>query len=327
MRAVVYEEYGQPEVLRLQNVDTPALDADEVLVDVRGTSVNPGDWFWLQGIPYLFRPVIGISKPKNNVLGIAISGTVEETHSTVTDFEVGDEVYAEVTGGGFAEYVAVPTAVLARKPANLPFEQAASVPVVGTTALQALRDVGNVGPGDKVLINGASGGVGTFAVQIGKWLGAEVTGVCSGSNVELVRSLGADHVVDYTEADFTEGGPYDVIVDNQANRSLGDLRRALAPKGRLILNSGSGSRWFGPLGLMIRGILTSPFVGQKIGPFLNRPNRDDLDALTDLIEAGTVAPVIDSSFSLDETAAALARYGTGRSAGKVVITVAESDGG
>jgi NADPH:quinone reductase-like Zn-dependent oxidoreductase len=247
MKAVVYHEYGSPDVLEFQEVDKPAIKDGEVLVRVLGAAVNPGDWDLLHGTPYVLRIITGLRRPRNKVLGLGVAGRVETAGNHVSKLQPGDEVYAEIRGGGFAEYTRVPAAALAPMPSSLTFEQAAAVPVVGVTALQALRDIGQVQQGQKVLINGASGGVGTFAVQIAKALGADVTGVCSTRNVDLVRSLGADHVIDYTREDFTRTGQqYDLILDNVGNRSLSEYRRALNPKGGLIPNSNKGGgRWLG----------------------------------------------------------------------------------
>jgi NADPH:quinone reductase-like Zn-dependent oxidoreductase len=242
MKAIVYREYGSPDVLELEDVDLPVVKDGEVLVRVFGAAVNPGDWDLLRGTPYLLRLSTGLFKPRKKVLGLAIAGRVEALGSEATRFHPGDEVFGEIIGGAFAEYASVSEDALALKPANLTFEQAATVPVAGTTALQGLRDIGRVQLGQKVLINGASGGVGTFAVQIAKALGADVTGVCSTPNVDLVRSIGADHVIDYTQEDFTGNGHhYDLIFDNVGNRSLSDCRRALTPRGTLIPNSNKGA--------------------------------------------------------------------------------------
>ncbi len=249
MKAIVNHEYGPPGVLELEDIDTPVAKDDEVLVRVLGAGVNPGDWDVMHGMPYVLRPMTGLRRPRNKVLGLAIAGRVEAVGSNVSEFQLSDEVYAGIGKGGFAEYACVSEDALAPKPSNLTFEQAAAVPVTGVAALQGLRDIGRVQPGQKVLINGTSGGVGTFAVQIAKAYGADVTGVCSTSNVDLVRSIGADHVIDYTQEDFTRSRQrYDLIFDNVGNRSLADCRRALTSKGMLIPNSNkSGGRWIGGL--------------------------------------------------------------------------------
>lgn len=328
MKAIVYDEYGPPDLLRLEDVDTPAARDDEVLVRVLGVSINPGDWDVLRGPPYIIRPVTGFRRPRNRILGLAVAGRVDAVGDGVSRFLVGDEVYAEIGRGGFAEYARVPEAALALKPSNLTFEQAAAVPVVGTTALQGLRDVARVRSGQQVLINGASGGVGTFAVQIAKAFGCEVTGVCSTTNVDLVRSIGADHVVDYTREDFTEAGPrYDLIFDNVGNRSLSDCRRALTSRGTLIPNSNKGAgRWIGSyLRTAIKALAMSPFVSQRFRPFAATKKSEDLVVLKDLIESGQVTPVIDRTYRLSETAQALNHYGEGHTRGKLVITVEQND--
>jgi NADPH:quinone reductase-like Zn-dependent oxidoreductase len=325
MRAIVYREYGSPDVLELQEVGKPVAGDGEALVRVLASAVNPGDWDLLHGTPYVLRLSTGLRRPRKRILGLAVAGRIEAVGSRVSGLRPGDDVFAEVSGGGFAEYVRVSADALAPKPASLTFEQAATVPVVGVTALQGLRDIGRIGPGHSVLVTGASGGVGAFAVQIAKALGAEVTGVCSTNNVELVRSLGADHVVDYTQEDFTAGGPqYDLIFDNVGNRSLSDCRRALAPKGTLIPNSNKGGgRWIGAyVGRAIRSIVVSPFVSHRLRPFAASGKREDLVVLTQLLESGKVTPVIDRVYPLSEVAEALRHYGAGHTRGKVVITVA-----
>lgn len=325
MKAVTYHEYGPPSVLACQDIDRPTPKRGEVVVRVVASAINPGDWDILHGRPMVLRPSTGLFKPKHPVLGLAVAGTVEVLGAGVTAFRPGDKVFGEIRHGGFAEYASVPQDALAPMPRNLTFEQAAAVPVVGPTALAALRDVAQVKPGQKVLINGAAGGVGTFAVQIARAFGAEVTGVCSGRNVDLVRSLGADHVVDYTQEDFTAGGwRYDAIFDNVGNRSMADCRRALAPDGTFIPNSNKGGgRWLG--GFLPRAawaLLVTPFVSQRLRPFAATSDSRELAAATELIEAGKVTPVIDRTYPLAETAAALAYYGEGHTRGKVVIKVA-----
>jgi NADPH:quinone reductase-like Zn-dependent oxidoreductase len=327
MRAIVYREYGGPNVLGIEDVDMPDVSDDGVLVRILGSAVNPGDWDILNGRPYVLRPMTGLRGPKNKVLGLAVAGRVKAVGSSVTLFQPGDEVYAGIGKGGFAEYVCVSQEALAPKPSNLTFEQAAAVPIVGVSALQGLRDAGHVQPGQKVLINGASGGVGTFAVQIAKSMGAEVTGVCSTRNVDLVRSLGADHVIDYTREDFTENGKqYDLIFDNVGNRSLSDYRRALEPKGTLLTNSNKGrGHWIGGfLRRAIQALLVSPFVSQRLRPFAATEKSEDLAVLTELIESGKVTPVIDGTYPLSETAEALRHYGEGHTRGKVVISVEDT---
>ena len=322
MQAITYHQYGPPDVLELETVDLPALGDDEVLVRVRAASVNPRDWHYLRGLPYIMRP-IGLRIPKDGGLGSDMAGQVEAVGRAVTRFRPGDEVYAFVLAGGFAEYARVPENVLGPKPANLSFEQAAAVPLAALTALQGLRDHGRVQPGQRVLIIGASGGVGTFAVQLAKLFGAEVTGVCSTRNLELVRSLGADHVIDYTREDFAGNGRrYDLVFQLAGTRSPAAIRRALTPKGRLILSSGESSgRWVGPMDRIVKAAALSPFVPQTLAPFEAKQSRDDLQVLKDLIEAGKLTPVIDRTYPLRETPEALRYLEKGHARGKVVITV------
>jgi len=271
MKAIVQDKYGSPDVLELQEIDKPVVKDDEVLVRVRAASANPADWHFMRGLPYVMRPQSGLRKPKNSVLGRDIAGQVEAVGKDVTGFRPGDEVFANVETGGFAEYTSVSEGLLELKPTSLSFEHAAAVPLAALTALQGLRDAGQVQPKQKVLIVGASGGVGTFAVQVAKYFGAEVTGVCSTRNVEMVRSLGADHVIDYTQEDFTQSGrKYDLILQLAGTRSPSECRRALTSKGILVLSSGeSGGRWIGPVDRIIKAVVLSPFVSQKLGSFLN----------------------------------------------------------
>jgi NADPH:quinone reductase-like Zn-dependent oxidoreductase len=323
MKAIVYHEYGSPDVLELQEVDKPVVKDDEVLVRVRAASANPADWHFMRGLPYVMRPQSGLRKPKSSVLGRDIAGQVEAVGKDVTGFRPGAEVFANVEAGGFAEYTCVAEDLLVLKPANLTFEQAAAVPLASLTALQGLRGAGRVQPEQKVLIIGASGGVGTFAVQIAKSFGADVTGVCSTRNVELVRALGADHVIDYTEADFTQSGrKYDLIFQLAGTRSPSDCRRALTSKGTLVLSSGeSGGRWIGPVDRIITAAVLSPFVSQRLGTFLTKANKDDLQFLKELIETAKVKPVIDRTYSLSQTPKAIRYLEEGHARGKVVITV------
>jgi NADPH:quinone reductase-like Zn-dependent oxidoreductase len=323
MKAIVYHEYGSPDVLELREIDKPVVEDDEVLVRVRAASANPADWHFMRGQPYIMRPQSGLRKPRNSVLGRDISGQVEAVGKDVTRFRPGDEVFGDVETAGFAEYRCVTEGFLGPKPANLTFEQAAAVPLAALTALQGLRDAGQVQPEQKVLIIGASGGVGTFAVQIAKWLGADVTGVCSTRNVEMVRSLGADHVIDYTQEDFTQSGQkYDLIFQLAGTRSPSDCRRALTPKGTLVLSSGeSDGRWIGPVDRIIKAVALSPFVSQKLGSFLAKPNEEDLQFLKELIEAGKVKPVIGRRYPLSEAPEAIRYLEEGHARGKVVITV------
>ncbi len=322
MKAIVYERYGSPDVLELKDIDRPVVKDDEVLVRVRAASANPHDWHFMRGLPYLVRMISGLRKPrKASVPGVDVAGQVEAVGTSVERFRPGDEVFAGVEAGGFAEYTCVSADLLELRPANLTFEQAAAVPAAAFSALQALRDKGEIREGQKVLINGASGGVGTFAVQIAKSFGADVTGVCSARNVDMVRSIGADHVIDYTQEDFTRGDQrYDLILDN-GYRSLSDLRRALAPKGTVVLIGGTTGRWIDGLARNIRARVSSPFVSQRLRPFLARPNQADLHALKELIEAGRVTPVIDRTYPLSEAPEAIRYLEEGHARGKVVITV------
>ncbi|HUU62111.1 MAG TPA: NAD(P)-dependent alcohol dehydrogenase [Acidimicrobiia bacterium] len=324
MRATVIDRYGTPDVLRLEEVDTPIPGDGQVLVRVRASSVNPYDWHFLTGRPKLFRPAFGgLRRPKYRILGADLAGQVEAVGSNVTRFVPGDEVYGQTAAGAYAEYVAVAEAELAPKPANLTFEQAAAVPLAGFTALQAIRDKGKVQPGQKVLINGASGGVGTLAVQIAKVYGAEVTGVCSTANVEMVRSIGADHVIDYTRDDFaSKPQRYDLLLDNVGNRSLSDYRRVLAPKGIYLASHGQPEHtWLGPMLFLARAAMLSPFVGQKLTAFTAQPRTEDLHTLKGLIEAGTLTPVIDRAYSLAEVPEAFRFLEQWHARGKVVITI------
>ena len=327
MKAVRYHRYGGPDVLELQEVAMPAAGDGELLVRVRAASVNPLDWHFMRGAPYLVRMMAGLSRPKPSAsrLGADMAGTVEAVGQNVTGFQPGDEVFGGLEERGtLAEYISVRAdAVVLQKPAGLTFEQAAAVPVAAFTALQALRDKGRVQPGQKVLVNGASGGVGTFAVQIAKALGAEVTGVCSTANVGMVASIGADHVVDYTREDFTRAERrYDLLIDIAGNRSLAETRRVLAPKGALVVVGGPNKgRWIGPFGRTIRMLLQSPAVSQRMVSFLAHQNRDDLAVLRELLDAGKVTPVIDRAYRLNQVAEAVRYLETGHARGKVVITV------
>jgi len=327
MKAIRYYRYGPPEVLELRDVDMPAVGDGDVLVRVKAASVNPLDWHFMRGAPYLVRLMAGLSRPKpsQTMLGADMAGSVEAVGKSVTGFSPGDEVFGGLEERGtLAEYISVPVgAVVLEKPAGLTFEQAAAVPVAAFTALQALRDKGRVRPGQKVLVNGASGGVGTFAVQIAKALGAEVTGVCSTANVELVASIGADQVVDYTREDFTTArGRYDLLIDIAGNRSLAETRRVLVPKGVLVVVGGPNKgRWIGPFGRTVTMLVQSPAVSQRTVSFLAHQNRDDLAVLRELLDAGRVTPVIDRTYRLNEVAEAIRYLETGHARGKVVITV------
>ena len=322
MKAITYSRYGSPDVLEFQEVDEPAVQDNEVLVRVRAASVNPRDWHFMRGLPYIMR-LPALRRPENGVLGSDLAGQIEAVGGQVTRFRPGDEVFAHVLAGAFAEYASVPEGVLGLKPANVNFEQAAAVPLAALTALQGLRDRGRVLPGQRVLIIGAAGGVGTFAVQLGKLLGANVTGVCSTRNVEMVRSIGADDVFDYTREDFTlRGRKYDLIFQLAGTRSPWDLRRALTSRGTLIVSSGESSgRLIGPIDRIIKAVVLSPFVSQRFVPFEAKGSSEDLQFLRDLIEAGKVSPVIDRTYSLSEVPDAIRYLETGHARGKVVVTV------
>lgn len=325
MKAVVRRCYGPPDVLQVEDVEKPMPGDDQLLVKVHAASVNPADWHMVRGEPYLMRLDAGFGRPRNPRVGIDYAGTVEAVGRNVTRFRPGDEVFGGSLGA-LAEYIAVrEKGNLAAKPAGVSFEQAAGVNVGGLTALQTLRDRAGIQPGQKVLINGASGGVGTFAVQIAKALGAEVTGVCSTRNVELVRSLGADRVIDYTQEDFTEGDErYDVVMDNVVNHDLLDVRRVLKPGGKLLVIGGGGTDanpWIGALWAPIKAFVISWFVDEDISFFLSHHSAEDLAALARLMEAGAVSTVIDRSYPLAEAAEAMRYLETGRARGKVIVTV------
>ncbi len=325
MTAINQAEYGSaPEdVLRLAEVARPTIGDDEVLVRVRAASVDRGTWHCMSGLPYPMRAAgFGVRRPKALNPGRSLAGTVESIGQNATGFALGDDVYGS-GDGAFAEYACVHPKRLAAKPANLSFEQAAAVPISALTALQAVRDRGKVQPGHKVLVIGASGGVGTFAVQIAKAYGAEVTGVCSTSKLELVRAIGADHVVDYTRDDFADGKiQYDVILDISGKRKLNELRRALTPRGTLVVVGGEfDGKWFGGVDRLIFARLMSPFVSQKLTTFVSSENAADLVVLTELIEAEKVTPTVDETYPLRETVAAINHLLDGRARGKVVITI------
>jgi NADPH:quinone reductase-like Zn-dependent oxidoreductase len=324
MKAIAYKEYGSADVLELKDVPKPHVEGDRVLVRVRAASANPYDWHYMRGVPYIARLLAtGLRKPKHFLLGSDIAGEVEAVGDAVTRFRPGDEVFGFVGSGGFAEFVSAPEKLLALKPGNLSFEQAATIPLAAVTALQGLRDAGEIRSGQKVLIVGASGGVGTFAVQIAKWYGAEVTGVCSTGNLEMVRSIGADHVIDYTREDFTRSGQrYDLIFQLAGTASPSACRRALTARARLVLSSGdSPGRVIGPVGRLIKAVLLSPFIGQTMVPFMAKPSSDDLRFLRELIEASRVIPVIDRTYPLNEAPDAIRYLETGHARGKVVIAV------
>ncbi len=318
MQAIVQNNYGTPDVLSLKEVERPTFTDDQVLVRVHAASINAGDYFSMRGSPWLVRFFVGFPRPSDYILGWDVAGRVEAVGSAVTKFQPGDAVFGAVSHA-FAEYVVASADRFAPKPANLTFGQAAAVPTAAITALQGLRDAGQVQPGQKLLINGAAGGVGTFAVQIAKALGADVTGVCSTRNVEMVRTIGANHVVDYTREDFTRGERrYDLILDNVGNRAFSDLRRVLTPRGRIIPNSGHGG-----MSYVFKGFLLAPFMEQQEQPLTITPNGRDLAALTHMIEVGEVAPVIDRTFPFEEIPAALSYAAQGHARGKVVITMHE----
>ena len=320
MQAIAQDRYGSPDVLHLTDIDKPAIGDGDVLVRVHAASIHVGDWIVMTGSPFVMRFATGLRTPKARVPGTDVAGVVEAVGRDVADLHPGDEVFGW-SSGAFAEYASGPADHFVRKPAGLTFEEASAVGVSASTALQLLRDDGKVRPGQKVLINGASGGVGTFAVQIAKALGAEVTGVTSTKNVELVRSIGADHVVDYTREDFTQGaGRYDLILDNVGNHSMARTRRALTPNGTLISNGGGHAD--GKLGRTIRAMLASLVVRQQSAPTVKTQNHTDLVALKTLVEAGSIRPVIDRTYPLAETPQAIAHVAGGHARGTVVVTVA-----
>ena len=319
MQAIVQDTYGSTEVLQSRDIDKPQIGDTEVLVRVHAASVHVGDWILMTGSPFVMRFATGLRKPKNPVPGTDVAGTVEAVGKDVRELRPGDEVFGWAAGA-FAEYAHADESQFVRKPADVTFEQASAIGVSASTALQLLRDDGKVRPGQKVLINGASGGVGTFAVQIAKAFGAEVTGVTSTRNLDLVRSIGADHVIDYTREDFTIGSErYDLILDNVGNHSMAKTRRALTPSGTLISNGGGHED--GKLGRTLRAMLVSMFVKQQAGPSVKTQNHDDLVALRSLVEAGKVTPVIDRTYPLIETSEAIGHVAAGHARGTVVIAV------
>jgi NADPH:quinone reductase-like Zn-dependent oxidoreductase len=331
MKAIAQDRYGSPDALSFRAVGKPVAADDEILVQVQATAVNAYDWHVMRGDPYvarlMFPAVFGFSGPKNKVRGRDFAGRVEAVGKNVTRLRPGDEVYGDLghANGAFAEYVSVVDSQVEPKPANLTFEQAAAVPLAGNSALMGVRDVAQVQPGQRVLINGASGGVGTFAVQIAKAFGAEVTGVCSTRNVDLVQSIGADYVIDYTQEDFARNGrPYDVVFDLVGNRSLRDYRRVLTPTGTLVLSGGGssgGGSIVGPVGLLIRSQLLNSFVRHRLVKLTEVPSRANLATLRELIESGDVTPVIDRTYPLSEAAEAIRYLEVQHARAKVVITV------
>lgn len=328
MKAIVQERFGPPDILRLADTDRPEVGADQVLVRVRAAALNPYDWHMMRGDPFVARltAVVGLTRPKCRVAGIDAAGQVEAVGADARGLQPGDEVLG-FCPGSFAEYACTTADLLVPKPASLTFEQAAAVPMAAVTALRGIRTVGQVRSGQRVLVNGAAGGVGTFAVQIAAGLGAEVTGVCSARNAELVRSLGAEHVVDYTREDFTDGRVrYDVILDNVGNRPLNRLRRALTPTGTLVANGGgSPGRVFGAMGSTLRLVAVNGFVRQRLRPILptalDGPTHEDLLTVTALIEAGGLAPVVDRTYPLTDVAEGVRHVEQGHARGKAVVTL------
>jgi len=321
MKAILQDVYGSPEVLRLGDTDEPEVESSEVLVQVRAAGVDRGTAHLMRGEPYLMRVIgFGFRGPKTRVPGRDVAGTVVRIGSEVTDFQVGDEVFG-IAKGSFAEYAAARADKLVRKPARLTFEQAAVVPVSATTAVQGLRDVGHVTAGQQVLIIGASGGVGTYAVQLAKAFGAWVTGVCSTSKVDLVRSIGADDVIDYTHEDFADGATrFDLILDTGGNSRISRLRRAVAPKGTVVIVGGELGKWLG-VGRQIRAVALSPFVPQRLAMVVNREKHDDLDAVRQLIENGQVTPIVDRAYPLADASDALRHLEAGQARGKIAISI------
>jgi NADPH:quinone reductase-like Zn-dependent oxidoreductase len=322
MKAITRDRYGSPDVLELSDIDIPVIKDDEVLVSVQAASIQAGDWHLIRGLPYLIRVMgFGLLRPKSRVAGFDFAGRVEAVGSDTKRFRSGDEVFG-ASIGAFAEYVCVGEDEIVPKPANATFAQAAAVPSSALAALHGLRDAGNVQASRNVLINGASGGVGTFAVQIAKSYGAEVTGVCSTRNLDMIRSIGADHVIDYTTEDFTQKvGKYDLIVDIAVNHSLSECRRALTPDGTYVLTGDSGGRWIGGMSRFLKAHLVSPFIRQNLRPYISMPKHDDLVVLKEYLEAGVIVPVIDRTYSLSEVPEAIRYLEEGHARGKVVITL------
>ncbi len=321
MRAMVHDVYGAPELLQLRDIDQPAIGDDEVLIRVYAAGLHVGDCFGVRGEPFAMRLVSGLLKPQYGVPGFDVAGKVEAIGKKVKRFQPGDEVFG-VCKGSCAEYASTKEDLLALKPANLSLVQAAALPTSGLAALHGLRDAGKLQAGQKVLVNGAAGGVGSFAVQIARSFGAEVTGVCSTANAELVRSLGADHVIDYTREDFTqEGARYDLIFDNVENRSLAECRRALTPSGTLVLNSGTGASGIKMMIRLVKPLVVSPFVRQNLRRYLSTPNHQDLTVLKEFVESGKLSPVVGQTYPLSRTAEALRYIEGGHARGKVVIVL------
>jgi NADPH:quinone reductase-like Zn-dependent oxidoreductase len=326
MKAIVYHQYGSPDVLRLEEIEKPTAGDNEVVIKVRAAALNPYDWHFMRGLPYLVRIIAGLRKPKVTRLGFDVAGEVEAVGRNVTQFKPGDAVFGGCAGalaGSFAEYACASESALARKPDNVTFGQAAAVPMGALTALQGLRDKGHIQPGHTVVVNGAAGGVGSFGVQIAKAFGAEVTGVCSTRNMEMVRSIGAGRVIDYTQEDFTDGGQrYDLILDAVGNRSLSACRRALNPKGILVMAGGQADRWMiSPLARAFWAGLLSRFGSQKLVGLLTRSSKEDLGIVQELIASGKVTPVVDRTYKLSEVPEAIRYLEEGHARGKVVIAV------
>lgn len=327
MKAIVQDRYGSADVLAFREVDAPVITDNGVLVRIRAAAVNAADWHTMRGDPYLARLSMGLRRPKATIRGRDFAGQVEAVGKAVTRFQPGDEVYGELGdgNGAFAEYAVVAEDLVERKPANLTFEQAAAIPLAGITALMGVRDAGQVKPGQRVLINGASGGVGLFAVQLAKSFGADVTGVCSTKNADLVRSAGADHIIDYSQEDFTRNGTqYDLVFDLVGNRSLTECRRALTPAGTLVLSGGGvseGGSMLGPIGLIAKGTLLSRFVRQRLIVLVAKPSKEDLATLRDLAESGQLTPVIDRTYPLSDAAEAIRYLELEHARAKVIITI------
>lgn len=320
VKAIVYERYGPPHLLEARDIEVPDVGENDVLVRVHAAAVNPSDWHRLTGTPYIARIEAGLRTPKRNIPGTDVAGTVAATGSAVTDLSPGDEVFGWTGGGACAEYVAVPAHQLIAKPDNVSFEHAAATGVAAFTALQALRDTGRLEPGQKVLINGASGGVGTFAIQIAKALGADVTAVCSTRNVETAESLGADRVIDYAKEDFTSTEQrYDLFIDIPGNRKLRACRSVLAPKGTYVLVGGSKARWLGPLPRVLSGLLRSLVSSQRFVAVLATETRDDLITFQTMLEDSTIKPVLDRTYPLAEAGKALDYLADGHTQGKIII--------
>ncbi|HZP48499.1 MAG TPA: NAD(P)-dependent alcohol dehydrogenase [Vicinamibacterales bacterium] len=326
MRAVRHRAYGGPEVLRVENVDVPVPAADEVLIRVHAASVNPLDWHLMRGTPYLMRVQSGLAAPRDPRFGVDVAGRVESVGARVTQFAIGDEVFGTVRGS-FAEYASGSTRSLARKPASVSFEHAAAAGVAAITALQAVRDNGRVRPGERVLVNGAAGGVGTFAVQIARWLGAEVTAVCSARNIDLVRSLGAARAIDYTRDDFTVGADrFDAIIDTVGGQPLRACRRVLTPRGRYVIVGGPPGRWLAPFDRALRAAVLSRVGSQELGLVMVRASRDDFATLADLLGGGIVKAVVDREYALEDVPAAIGYLEQGHARGKVIVGVRQSGG-